>query len=54
MKKNEDNIAGLGFDKVYESSEEFVKDLLKRCPNAAVVNPELCKIELNQENHSGD
>lgn len=54
MNKKEDNIAGLGFDKAYESSEEFVKDLLKRCPNAAVVNPDLCKTVLNQENHSED
>lgn len=54
MNKKEDNIAGLGFDKVYESSEEFVKDLIKRCPNAAVVNPDLCKTVSNQEDHSED
>ena len=54
MNKNEDDITGLGFDKIYESSEEFVKDLLKRCPNAAVVNPDLCKNVLNQENYSED
>ena len=54
MKKNEDNTTGLGFDKVYETSEEFVKDLLKRCPNAAVVNPDLCKTVLNQEDYSED
>lgn len=54
MKKNEDSTTGLGFDKVYETSEEFVKDLLKRCPNAAVVNPDLCKTVSNQEDHSED
>lgn len=54
MNKKENNIAGLGFDKAYESGEEFVKDLLKRCPNAAVVNPDLCKTVSNQEDHSED
>lgn len=54
MNKKEDNTTGLGFDKVYETSEDFVKDLLKRCPNAAVVNPDLCETVLNQEKHSED
>lgn len=54
MNKNRDDITGLGFDKAYESKKEFTKDLLKRCPNAAVVNPDLCNVETNQENSSED
>lgn len=54
MNKKHDDITGLGFDKEYKSNKEFTKDLLKRCPNAAVVNPDLCNVEINQENTSED
>ena len=54
MKKSEDNTTGLGFDKVYETNEDFVKDLLKRCSNAAVVNPDLCNNKSDKEDRSED
>ena len=41
MAENDNAIVGLGFDKSYGSEEEFTKDLLRRCPNAAVANPNL-------------
>lgn len=54
MDKNDNTIIGLGFDKVYESSKEFIKDLLNRCPNAAVVNLDLCTIVPDQKDNSED
>lgn len=41
MDENDNVIIGLGLDKSYSSEEEFTKDLLRRCPNAAVANPNL-------------
>ena len=41
MFENDNAIIGLGLDKSYSSEEEFTKDLLRRCPNAAVANPNL-------------